>query len=265
MGGRGAAEFSALLALLLMAVLFTPPVGAWYAVQCGLIGLLIPEFALRGFRPSRSILWSTASALIMTALMVAIFSFTSGTNPHLFAEKEINEGLSQALKLYEQQAGLSAQDMETIRQGMHSIKKLMIQIYPAVATINTGLVSMVSLLLFNRMATSRSIELNLPQFREFKVPEILIWLLIIAGFSVLAPTTLISTPALNILIVLAALYFMQGLAVLITYCDRSGFSGTLKVFLAILLLTQPYLNGVVAIVGIFDYWGDFRVPRNNQE
>ncbi|MCE1227740.1 MAG: YybS family protein, partial [Geobacteraceae bacterium] len=38
-GGSLIAGFSALLVTLLLAVLFSPPIGAWYAVQCGLIGL----------------------------------------------------------------------------------------------------------------------------------------------------------------------------------------------------------------------------------
>ncbi len=264
-GGSVAAGFSALLTTLLMAVLFSPPVGAWYAVQCGMIGLMIPELSLKGFRQSRSILWTTAATVTLTVLLVSVYSFTSGTNPQLFAQKEIADSMNQAVKLYEQQSGLSPQDLEAIKQGMQSIGQLISRIYPALVTINLGLISAVCLILFNHMAIRRSLVVSQLPFKEFRTPELLVWLLIAAGFAMLAPTQLVTTPALNILALLGVLYFVQGLAVVLTFCDRTSFTSTLKVLLAILLLTQPYMNVIVTIIGVFDYWGEFRTPRTTQE
>lgn len=264
-GGRSAAGFSALLTTLLMAVLFSPPVGAWYAVQCGMIGLILPELILKGFSPSRSILWTTAAAVVMTTLLVSIYSVSNNSNPQLFVQKEISDSINQAIKLYEQQSGLSQQELETIRQGMKEIGQVMLRTYPALATINLGLISAICLLFFRAMALRRSLETNLTPFKMFKAPDLLIWLLIAAGFAMLAPTPLVTTPALNILVVLCVVYFAQGLAVTLTLTDRTSFSSTLKVFLTILLVTQPYLNLVVTIIGVFDYWGEFRTPRTKQE
>lgn len=264
-GGSAVAGFSALLATLLLAVLFSPPVGAWYAAQCGLIGLMVPELLLKGFRPSRSILWTTAACVTLSAILVTVFSIASGINPQLFAQKEITAGISQAIKLYEQQTRLSAEDLETLKQGMQTIGQVMSRIYPALATINLGLISAITLLLFRRAAAKSSVEISLSTFKEFRTPDLLIWLLIVSGFATLAPSVLVNTPALNILTVLAVLYFMQGLAVLITICERSNFAGTLKALLAVLLLTQPYLTVVVTVLGVFDYWGEFRIPRITQE
>jgi len=264
-GGRSAAGFSALLTTLLLAVLFSPPVGAWYAVQCGMIGLLIPELTLKGLRPSRSILWTTAATVVVTALMVTIYSVISNVNPQLFAQKEISDSINQAVKLYEQNSGLPSHDLEAIRQGMQEIGQFMARTYPALATINLGLISALCLLFFRPMAARRSLELNQATFKEFKAPEPLVWILIVAGFATLVPTTIISTPALNILAILSVIYFAQGLAVVLTYCERSNFSSTLKVFLAILLITQPYLNAILTVIGVFDYWGEFRTPRTTQE
>lgn len=264
-GGRSAAGFSALLTTLLMAVLFSPAVGAWYAVQCGMIGLIVPELTLKGLSPSRSILWTTVATVVMTALLITVYSVSNNINPQLFAQKEITDGISQATRLYEQQSGLSKEDLETIKQGMQEIGQVMSRIYPALATINLGLISAIFLYFFRPMALRRSLETSLSPFKEFKAPDLLVWLLIAAGFAILAPTALVTTPALNILAVLAVVYFAQGLAVTLTICDRTSFSSTLKVFLTILLVTQPYLNFVITVIGIFDYWGEFRTPRTKQE
>ena len=264
-GGSAVAGFSALLATLVLAVLFSPQVGAWYAVQCGLIGLLVPECALRGFKPSRTILWTTAAGVTLTIVVVTAYVMSTGTNLQLFIQKEITDGISQTTKLYEQQSGLSAQDLEVLKQGMQTVGQIMSRTYPALTTINLGLISAVTLLLFMRTATRYALAVNRPPFKDFRTPELLIWLLIVAGFAMLAPSVLLTTPALNILSVLGVLYFLQGLAVLLTISGRTSFASTLKVLLGILLLTQPYLIIVVTVLGIFDYWGDFRTPRTTQE
>lgn len=264
-GGSAVAGFSALLATLLLAVLFSPPIGAWYLLQCGLIGILVPELALRGFRPSRTIIWTTAVTVSVTALAVAAYVVSTGTDLQLFIQKEITDGITQASKLYEQHSGLSAQDLEVLKQGMQTVGQTIVRTYPALATINMGLISAVTLLLFMRTATKYALAVNLSPFKEFRTPALLVWLLIVAGFAMLAPSPLFTTPALNVLSVLGVLYFMQGLAVLFTISERTSFANTLKVLLGIILLTQPYLVVVVTVLGIFDYWGDFRTPRTTQE
>lgn len=264
-GGSAAAGFSALLATLLLAVLFSPIIGAWFAVQCGLIGLIIPELVLRDFGVFRSILWSTAAAAGLTIVLFITMTVAGNINPQLFIQKEISTSISQAAKLYEQQAGLAPQDMEVIKEGMESVGRLLLQLYPALITINLGLISTTTLLLFRRMAARSGTELQSSPFAEFRAPALLIWPLIAAGFGMLVPTMLISTPSFNLVVLLSAIYFMQGLAVLITFCERTTFASTLKMMLAIVLITQPYLAGVVVITGVFDYWGEFRTPRSKQD
>ncbi len=263
-GGIAAAGFATILATLLIAILFSPPVAAWYAVQCGLVGLTVAELVLKGVTPARTILWSTALAVSLSAIMILIFSLSTGANFQSFAQKEITDGINQAIKLYEKQSTLPANDLETLKQGMVKAGKLISRIYPALATVNLALISMISVFGFIKIAARQSIPVNKTEFKEFRTPPVMVWALIISGFCMLAPTKLVTTPALNILILLCVLYFMQGLAVLLTTINRSNFSGILKVIMSVLILTQPYLAGIICIIGIFDYWADFRLPRKPQ-
>ncbi len=263
-GGATAAGFATLLTTLLIAILFSPPVAAWYAVQCGLIGLAVAELILKGLTPAKTILWCTALTISLSAIMILIFSLSTGTNLQSFAQKEITDGINQAIKLYEKQSALPAQDFETLKQGMTKAGQLISRIYPALATINLALISTISVFGFIKIAVSQSIPVNKTEFKEFRAPAAMVWALIFSGFCMLAPTKLVTTPALNILILLCVLYFMQGLAVLLTIINRSSFSGILKVIMSVLILTQPYLAGIICIIGIFDYWADFRLPRTPQ-
>lgn len=264
-GSKASAGIAALLGTLITGLIFSPPVGAWYAAQCGIIGLVVPELLLKGHSRFRTILWSSSIALALMAVLVLVFTVTSGKDPQFFVQKEIQDALGQASKLYEQQSRLSPQDLEVVKQGLQSIGQIMMRTYPALATINLGLISAVTVLLFSRFAAQLSLGITGGRFSDYRVPELLVWPLIIAGFALLAPMPAITTPALNVVTVLAVLYFMQGLAVLITLCNRTAVSSLLKVMLTILLLTQPYLAVIVTITGIFDYWGEFRTPKQPQE
>ncbi len=264
-GSKASAGIAALLGTLITGLIFSPPVGAWYAAQCGIIGLVVPELLLKGHSRFRTILWSSSIALALMAVLVLVFTVTSGKDPQFFVQKEIQDALGQASKLYEQQSRLSPQDLEVIKQGLQSIGQIMTRTYPALATINLGLISAVTVLLFGRFAAQLSLGITGGRFSDYRVPELLVWPLIVAGFALLTPMPAITTPALNVVTVLAVLYFMQGLAVLITLCNRTAVSSLLKVMLTILLLTQPYLAVIVTITGIFDYWGEFRTPKQPQE
>lgn len=264
-GSRIVALAAAVIGGVLIALAFSPLVAAWYMAQCGLAGFLVADLALRGFGPVRTVLWSTAAAVVLMALLVAAISVTTGFNPQQFVEKEIQQGLQQAMKLYEAPGGLADQDREALASGMESVRQVMLLIYPALATLNLLVVSLITSGFFYRAAIRRSLVAAPVPFREFRTPDLLVWPAIVAGFAMLAPSPLVTTPALNLLVVLGVVYFMQGLAVLLSLMERSDYRGLLKAFLAILLLTQPYLAMVVAIIGIFDLWGDFRTPRKSPE
>lgn len=263
--GRKAALLATAAATLLVGLGFKPQAGLWYMVQCGLIGLLLPELTLRGMAGSRALLWTTMAAALASAVTAFALATMAGQNLLSMAQQEIAVGMDQARKLYEQQQGLSPQELETIKEGLQGISAMLLRILPALGTLNLLLIAGVSLLFLRRLATQRGLALTLAPFQNFRVPEILIWPLIAAGFSLLANTTLITTPALNVLVVLAVLYFCQGLAVLLTLIGRSTYAGVMKVLLTGMLLLQPYLLPVVVFLGIFDLWGDFRTPRTKQE
>jgi uncharacterized protein YybS (DUF2232 family) len=252
--------FCALLTSLIMAVLFSPFAGVWYAVQCGLAGTLIPHLALNGLSAFRTILWTTAISVTGLLLLAILFFSVTGQNPQIFVENGVENGTEMAVKLYEQ-AGMGQQELELLQQGLQVLGDFMTRSYPALASIHLGLIAACTLLIFNRTATRLGLTLNPVQLREFRSPDYLIWVLIASGFGLLAPTGLIAIPALNLLMLPVVIYFFQGLAVLLTLTDRSSMSGFLKFMLAMLLFIQPYLAAVVAAVGIFDFWGDFRTPR----
>jgi uncharacterized protein YybS (DUF2232 family) len=261
--GRGTGVIIVLGATAAMTAYFGLSAGAFYLVQCGLIALLLPELLLRGFSATRSIVWTTTASVVLLGAAVVFFSMTSGQNAHQMAVDEIQKSVAQAVAIYEK-SGVKGEELAVLKQTMATASELVIRMYPALITIT--LIAMVgfNLALLRRFTAGMGFSLNIDDFRGYRNPDILVWGLIAAGFSLLADDRIITTPAINVLAIIVVLYFLQGLAVLSTVIARQSIAGVLRAGLYIMLLLQPYLAALVAAIGIFDLWGDFRTPRKQE-
>ncbi|BCS53151.1 YybS family protein [Geobacter sp. SVR] len=261
--GRGTAVTIILGTIALLTSLFGVQTAILYLLQCGMVALIMPELLVRGLGASRSIAWATAAGLGICSMAALAVAVTSGQNPHLLAVKEINDSITHAISLYEK-AGIKGEELDLVKQSMAMAAGLIVKIYPALITIALIAISGLNLALLKRSSSRWNFELRIGDFKDFRNAQLLVWLLIVAGFAMLADTPVITVPALNVLAVLAVLYFLQGLAVITAVLARQAFSGILKAALYLMLLFQPYLSALVAIIGIFDLWGDFRTPRNQE-
>jgi len=246
-----------------MTAVFGLTAGTFYLVQCGLIALLLPELLLRGFSGVRSIAWTTAANMTLLTLAIIFFSVSSGQDIHQLVVSEIQGSVAQAVSIYEK-SGVKGDELAVLKQTMATAADLVIRMYPALVTITLIAMAGCNLALLRRFAVIGSNDLNIGEFREYRNPDILVWVLIATGFSMLAGNHLITTPALNILAIILLLYFLQGLAVLFTIIARQSIAGVLRAGLYVMLLLQPYLAALVAAIGIFDLWGDFRTPRKQE-
>lgn len=260
---RWAALISILGGTAAMTAVFGITAGSFYLVQCGLIALLMPELLLRGFSAVRSIVWTTAANMVLLTGAVIFFSITSGQNIHQLVVVEIRSSVAQAVSIYEK-SGVSGDDLVALKQTMATAAEMVIKMYPALVTITLIAMAGCNLVLLRRFSVFNRHAVKIGEFREFRNPDILVWVLIAVGFSMLAGNPIITTPALNVLAVILVLYFLQGLSVLTTVIARQSIAGVLRVGLYIMLVLQPFLAALVAAIGIFDLWGDFRTPRKQE-
>ncbi len=264
--GLGTAVVITSAAAALLAVGVDFQTGGLYLVQCGVIALLLPELLLRDFGASRSIAWTAAVnlAVYLVALMAVVYvSGQSLQQLHAQAVAEINGSMNQALAIYEK-AGARGDELAAIKQSMTAAANLLVRIYPALATVLLIVMAGCNLALVRRFSPQPGLSPKIGEFRDFRNPDLMVWLLIAAGFAMLLDVQPIVNSALNVLVVLGVLYFIQGMAVVSAILSRLAFSGALRLALYLLLIVQPYTAILIAAVGIFDLWGDFRTPRKRE-
>lgn len=93
---------------------------------------------------------------------------------------------------------------------------------------------------------------------EFRLPDLFIWVSLFAAlFSLVLPNIeVLQKVSLNIVIVSVVAYFFQGLAVTEFLTRTFRFGPFSKMILYILIVLQ--LAPAVVLIGIVDYWADFR-------
>jgi uncharacterized protein YybS (DUF2232 family) len=92
----------------------------------------------------------------------------------------------------------------------------------------------------------------------WRTPEWLIWLLLATGFGMFIPLEPARLAATNGFVVLASIYFCQGLAIMAYYLQMLAMPRIVRGTIYLIAMLQPVLAALVCLAGIFDMWIDFR-------
>ena len=91
--------------------------------------------------------------------------------------------------------------------------------------------------------------------REYKLPDNLVWVLIIGGFLILAPQEGLKYASYNVLSIFGVLYFFQGLQVINKVFDKFQVSIFFRSFLILFIfLYFIVFASAVILIGIFSIW-----------
>jgi uncharacterized protein YybS (DUF2232 family) len=261
--GKGVGVAVVLITTAVLAIIADSSALFLYLVQGGLISLALPHFLARGYGAARTISFSVAVSLACILLFAAAVWLVQGVNLHGEILKGINYSISQTSSLYEK-SGLTGEDLLSLQQGMKQAGALIARVYPALVLVSLGAIAGLNLLALARLAARSNRPLPIGDFRKFRNPDQLIWVVIFAGFALLLKSADVSTAALNVLIVTLTLYSLQGLAIIAHSFERFAVPRFVRVIFYVLLALQPYLTVAVAALGIFDLWGNFRTPRQQK-
>ncbi|MBJ6723462.1 YybS family protein [Geomesophilobacter sediminis] len=249
-----------LMTVALLVALRDPAALIIYLLQAGVMTLTLPEFLKRNKGGARSIVYAVAVNLAVVLVVAAAFGMITGTDLHAKIIKGVNASINQTGQVYEKM-GVKGDELKGLQDSMRQAASLIVTIYPALITVALGCIGAWNVSLVSRIAARFRVPVYIGDFRKYRNPEPMIWLLIVSGFTLLIPQTMVYLTALNTTVILCALYCVQGFAIISHYFSRYRVPRAARaVFIAIIML-QPFLTLVVAALGIFDLWGNFRAPR----
>lgn len=261
--GRAASLIVIFGAAAAISALFGIFAGGLYLGMCGMISFFMPELLLRGVSGSRALFWTTAANVMIFAAGFIAYSAVSGINLQQLIAAEISGSLKQAVTLYEK-GGVTGEELELVKRSMATAADLLQRLYPALVTALLVGIAGCNLALIKKTTATTTVNITIGDFSTFRNPDLLVWPLIAAGFALMLPVSAVTTPALNILLVITLLYFIQGMAVVSAFIAKNSAPTILRVLLYALLVIQPYLLALVAGIGLFDLWIDFRTPKTQE-
>ena len=250
--------FGVLLAAPLLFVIFADGgLALIYGVLALMAGLL---FGLLGrLRAISSLVVVVAGAMFAASGALLFYFFGSwAAMVHDFRDS-LNQQFLSAVRMQEKM-GFPREGLDLLMQRTPQIIDVTLQLLPALALTCLAFVVLVNVLLLCRRFPERRAQwLSEASLREWKGPESIVWALIAAGFALFVPGLEFARVfSLNVLLVAGACYFAQGLAVVAYFFHKNNVPRFLRGLTYMLIVFQQIFTLMIAGLGLFDLWGDFR-------
>lgn len=258
--GKTAGAAVVALAALLTAAAEGPAAALLFFLAGGSLSLVLPRLLERCRNTSGAVALAVAIVAVLFALVAGGYALIGGVDVHGQIEAAVRANIAQTVALYEGK-GLSGDELGALKDAMVQAGGILAQVYPALLCVGVTMVAVLNLLLLRRMAGRLNRPVKIEPFRTFRNPDHLVWVAIAAGFALLLKQEVVAVVSLNLLIVSGFLYFLQGMAVVISFFSRYAVPALFRYLFYGLLVVQAYLVIAVALVGLFDLWGDFRRPK----
>jgi uncharacterized protein YybS (DUF2232 family) len=225
-----------------------------FAVMAGLLLALLGRI-----RAIEYLVGGIAAILLSTTAGLAYYFFGSWTAMFQDLRVSMTQQLVSAMTVQEKM-GLPQDSLASLKEQTPHIVEMMLRLLPALLLLSFAFIVLINLLYLGRRFPERRAQwFSLPHLREWKGPEPLVWGLIACGFVLFLPGAgVLNAVAWNLLVVIGACYFAQGLAVIAFFFHKNNVPRFLRGLTYILIIFQQIFTLLVAGLGLFDLWGDFR-------
>ncbi len=230
------------------------PVGAaLYAAQFAAGGCAMGLMERAGRPPG----WVVGSFAVLSVLSfwgaASLLGGAQGAGPLEYVSLTIREALAHAEKaLY-----AASQDPEAalaLQTWRDETGRILSRLFPGLHAVLAILSGWLNGALLRRVQRPE----EGPSWSQWRAPEAWIWALIGSGLLGFLGAGPLGTVALNVFVAVLAVYFLQGLAVTHNLFNARGLPRPLQAVAYALLFVQLPVMLLVAGVGAFDLWLDFR-------
>jgi uncharacterized protein YybS (DUF2232 family) len=245
------------VALLLFLIFAGEDLAFLYGIFAVMAGMLLS--LLGRIRAIEYLVGSVAAAMLAIGAGLSLYFYGSWQSMFQDLRAALTHQLDSAVRVQERM-GLSQESVELLREQAPQIVEIMLRLLPALLFLTFAFVVLINILYLGRRFPERREQWFMPKLlREWKSPEPLVWGLIATGFILFLPgLTELRSVALNILLVIGACYFAQGLAVIAFFFHKNNVPRFLRGLTYVLIIFQQIFTLLVVGLGLFDLWGDFR-------
>jgi uncharacterized protein YybS (DUF2232 family) len=251
--GGSATALAAVLAAALVGAFLSPGPAVWFLVVLAGPALLVAESLARGRGLLRGCGW--AFALLVTEIAVALLFASDALADQLLAPVE--QLRSEAFLTELRNGGVPPDRVSLWAEQVGTMREALAIVFPAVYVIGGTLVVLANAALLRLYLLRRDPGwLEEGEFERVRWPLGLVGVFILSGAAVAVPAARFA--AYNVLLVVAFFFALQGLAVVGFYARRLAGPPLLRAVVVVLVLVNPWAPQILALLGLFDNWFDFR-------
>jgi hypothetical protein len=225
----------------------------FYLAVFALPGLLLGESLARGRGLLRGCGWAFAMLFVEIGAGLAFA-------PNVMADRFLGpiEHLRSPAFLNELEAGgLAADQVSEFTEQVGALHDALAVVFPAAWVIGAAMLVAANAAALRLYLLRRDPGwLEDGEFERVRWPLTLVAVFILSGAAVAVP--LARPAAYNVLLVTAFFFALQGLAVVAFYGRRLAGPPLLRMAIVVLVLANPWAPQILALLGLFDTWFDFR-------
>jgi len=251
-GGASGAWLATALAAALVAASSAPLWAGFYLLVLAAPGLLLGESLARGRGLLRGCGWAFAA---LVAEISAVLAFAPQARERLLAW--IEQGRSEAFLAQLRAGGMPPEQISEFAELVGAARDALAVVFPAALVIGAAVLVAANAALLRLYLLRRDPGwLEDGEFERVRWPLGLVAVFVLSGAAVALP--LARPAAYNVLLVTGFFFALQGLAVVAFYARRLAGPPLLRVAVVVLVLANPWALYILALLGLFDNWFDFR-------
>ncbi|MBC8288657.1 MAG: DUF2232 domain-containing protein [Nitrospinae bacterium] len=237
-----------------------------FLAEYALMALMLGELIRMQLPGDRCIAGSAlASGFVSMVLLVALLG-DQDTSVKEFFEKQVRAHFSQSMEAFKS-IGEDEAEVAKMKAFAERAAEGFAAAYPAFLLIGSLIGAAVNYALV-RIAWMRLHGPGLfsgRAFSEWICPENLVWGFILSGAALFLGQGMVADAGLNVFLVMLCIYFAQGLSIVVHFLKVRKVPTFFWFVLFILIFVQPLLIGLLAGLGVFDIWVDFRKMRTAED
>jgi len=247
-----------ILASSVVAAVTRQPQLIFLCFEFSVLGLILSELLRRELPIGTSILLGTCLMLLMGLLVLAVAGMRRNLGPLEMVHGYLQESLEETARLYTQ-VGVEPDKAGEFQESLHVLREGLAWVYPSLMVLASSFVVWLNVILSRPLF--RKGNLKVPDFGaldRWQSPELMVWGLIAAGFSLFLPFSPLRLVAVNALMIILAIYFFHGLSILLFYLNKYRVPLWMRLGVYGLILVQQVFVIGVTMGGLFDEWLDLR-------
>jgi len=247
-----------LTASFLVTIISGPLMGVIYLLAFAVNGLIMGETFKRQYSPARLITVNTLVAIVTGLILIGATVALLGKSPLALFDQELTASIDYSLKFYEK-IGLEQAQIKQVENTFSAMARFVKMAFPALFVITMALNVLAVFLVSEYFLGRLNFTINRSaDFSRWRLPDVLIWFFIAGFLLYLSGVKALIAPGLNLLVVMAAIYFIQGLSIVQHYFKEKAIPRWGRIMFYGLLLLSPMLAIVVVLFSVFDLWLNFR-------